>query len=130
MFSKNPYSEDKLILELDSTEYSREVYEPLIRKLGGVWNKTLNGWIFDQRAEPKVNEFIRKQNVIIAEKQNKEYYTKFSEEPKTWNTPSSSNSSGYSHAGIEEAFDVIQELVDRVSDLEKIVEEHSRKLRR
>jgi hypothetical protein len=80
--------------------------------------------------EAKVDEFIRKQNMLLAEKQNKEYYTKFSDEPKTWNTPSSSNSSRRSNSGLDEAFDLIQELIDRVSDLEKIVEEHSRKLRR
>lgn len=130
MFNKNPYSEDKLILELEDPEVVRELYEPLIRKLGGVWNKNLNGWIFEQRLEPKVDEFIRKQNMLLAEKQNKEYYTKFSDEPKTWNTPSSSNSSRRSNSGLDEAFDLIQELIDRVSDLEKIVEEHSRKLRR
>jgi hypothetical protein len=130
MFNKNPYSEDKLLLELENQEVAREVYEPLVRKLGGVWNKTLNGWIFEIRLEPKVDEFIRKQNIILAEKQNKEYYTKFSDEPKIWNTPSSSNSSHRSNSGLDEAFDLIQELIDRVSDLEKIVEEHSRKLRR
>ena len=130
MFNKNSYSEDKLILELEDPEVVRELYEPLIRKLGGVWNKNLNGWIFEQRLEPKVDEFIRKQNMLLAEKQNKEYYTKFSDEPKTWNTPSSSNSSRRSNSGLDEAFDLIQELIDRVSDLEKIVEEHSRKLRR
>jgi hypothetical protein len=84
--------------------------------------------MFDRQHEAQIDEFIKTQNRTIAEKQNKEYFTKFGDEPQTYNTPSSSSSN--SSAGINEAFDLIQELFDRVSDLEKIVEEHGRKIRR
>jgi hypothetical protein len=128
MFRKVKYSESKLLVELDASE-PHEVFEPVVRKLGGVWNKTLNGWMFDAQVEPRVSEFIQSQNRTVAERQNKEYYTKFGEDPGTYNTPSSASSSS-SVGGVNEAFDLIQELFDRVTDLERIVEEHGRKLRR
>lgn len=128
MFNKIQYSDTKVLVELTDHSLNHELYEPVARKIGGVWNKTLNGWMFDSRTEDKIDEFIKKQNRTIAESQNKEYYTKFSEKPDTYNTPSSASSR--SSTGINEAFDLIQELFDRVSDLEKIVEEMSRKQKR
>lgn len=126
MLNKLPYSDQRVIVELDHG-MNHDVYEPLVRKLGGVWNKNLHAWMFDRQKEAQIDEFIKIQNRSIAERQNKEYFTKFGEEPQTYNTPSSASSA--SSAGINEAFDLIQELFDRVSDLEKIVEEHGRKLR-
>jgi hypothetical protein len=128
MLNKLPYSDHRIIVELDHG-CNHEIYEPLARKLGGVWNKTLHGWLFDRELEKKVDEFVKMQNRSIAENQNKEYYTKFGDDPLTHNTPSSSSSSS-STGGLNEAFDLIQELFDRVSDLEKIVEEYGRKLRK
>jgi hypothetical protein len=128
MFNKIQYSDTKVLVELTDHSLNHELYEPIARKIGGVWNKTLNGWMFDTRSEDKIDDFIKKQNRTIAESQNKEYYTKFSEKPDTYNTPSSSSSR--SSTGINEAFDLIQELFDRVSDLEKIVEEMARKQKR
>lgn len=127
MFNKIKYSETKLLVELTDHSLNHELYEPIARKIGGVWNRSLNGWMFDVRLEDKIDEFIKKQNRTIAESQNKEYYTKFSEKPDTYNTPSSSSST--SSAGINEAFDLIQELFDRVSDLEKVVEDLVRKVK-
>jgi len=127
MFNKVKYSDTKFLLELDANG-NHEVYEPLVRKMGGVWNKTLNGWMFDTAVEDRCDDFVKSQNRTLAERQNKEYYTKFSEQPGSYNTPSSTTSS--SAAGLNEAFDLIQELFDRVTDLEKIVEEHGRKIRR
>lgn len=125
MFNKIQYSENKLLVELTDHSLNHEIYEPIVRKIGGVWNKTLNGWLFDTKMEDKINDFIKKQNKSFAESQNKEYYTKFSEKPDTFRTPSSASSR--SSAGVNEAFDLIQELFDRVSDLEKTVEELARK---
>jgi hypothetical protein len=126
MFNKIQYSENKLLVEITDHSINHEIYEPVVRKIGGVWNKTLNGWLFDTKSDTKVDEFIKKQNKSIAESQNKEYYTKFSEKPDTYRTPSSASSR--SSAGMNEAFDLIQELFDRVSDLEKTVEDLVRKL--
>jgi hypothetical protein len=84
--------------------------------------------MFERSREAQIDDFVKTQNRTLAETQNKEYYTKFGEDPDTYNTPSSSSSA--SSAGINEAFDLIQELFDRVSDLEKIVEDHGRKLRK
>ena len=128
MFNKIQYSDTKLLVELTDHSLNHEVYEPIVRKIGGVWNKTLHGWMFDAQHSEKIEDFIKKQNRTIAESQNKEYYTKFSEKPDTYNTPSSMSSR--SSTGINEAFDLIQELFDRVSDLEKIVEDLSRRQRR
>jgi hypothetical protein len=127
MLSKLPHNDQRIIVELDHG-MNHEVYEPLVRKLGGVWNKNLHGWLFERSRESQVDEFVKSQNRTLAETQNKEYYTKFGEDPDSYNTPSSSSSA--SSAGINEAFDLIQELFDRVSDLEKIVEDHGRKLRK
>ena len=129
MFKKSVYNNDKILLELGgSNAHPKDVYEPVIRKLGGVWNRSLNGWIFGSTDSVKVDQFIEKNNINFAETENKEYYTKFSEEPTTYNTPSSRASSNLSTSGINEAFDLIQELFDRVTDLEKIIEEHGRRL--
>jgi hypothetical protein len=127
MLTKLPHSDQRIIVELDHG-MNHEVYEPLVRKLGGVWNKNLHGWMFERSREAQIDDFVKTQNRTLAETQNKEYYTKFGEDPDTYNTPSSSSSA--SSAGINEAFDLIQELFDRVSDLEKIVEDHGRKLRK
>jgi hypothetical protein len=127
MLSKLPHNDQRIIVELDHG-MNHEVYEPLVRKLGGVWNKNLHGWLFERSREEQIDEFVKTQNRTLAETQNKEYYTKFGEDPDSYNTPSSSSST--SSAGINEAFDLIQELFDRVSDLEKIVEDHGRKLRK
>lgn len=126
MLTKLPHNDQRIIVELDHG-MNHEVYEPLVRKLGGVWNKNLHGWMFERSRETQIDEFVKTQNRSLAETQNKEYYTKFGEDPDSYNTPSSSSST--SSAGINEAFDLIQELFDRVSDLEKIVEDHGRKLR-
>lgn len=128
MLNKLPYGDQRILIELDQG-CNHEVYEPLARKLGGMWNKTLHGWLFERQMEKQVDEFVKLQNRTIAETQNKEYYTKFGEDPQTHNTPSSSSSAS-SSGGLNEAFDLIQELFDRVSDLEKIVEEHGRKFRK
>lgn len=127
MLHKLLHNDQRIIVELDQG-INHEVYEPLVRKLGGVWNRNVHGWLFERRLEKEVDEFIMSQNRRIAETQNKEYYVKFGEDPTTYNTPSSTSNS--SAAGINEAFDLIQELFDRVTDLEKIVEEHGRKIRR
>lgn len=125
MLNKLPFSDQRIIVELDHGQ-NPVVYEPLVRKLGGVWNKNLHAWMFSRDQEAQVDDFVRSQNKLLADSQNKEYFTKFSEEPQSYNTPSSSSSA--SSAGINEAFDLIQELFERVSDLEKIVEEHGRKI--
>jgi hypothetical protein len=128
MFHKTVYNDSKILVEMNGSQ-PHEIYEPLVRKMGGVWNKTLNGWMFDSSSEDKLESFITKQNSSFAEGQNKEYYTKFTEEPDTYRTPSSASSgSNLSMSGLNEAFDLIQELFDRVSDMEKILEEHGRKL--
>ena len=127
MLSKLPHNDQRIIVELDHG-MNHEVYEPLVRKLGGVWNKNLHGWLFERSREEQIDEFVKTQNRTLAETQNKEYYTKFGEDPDSYNTPSSSSST--SSAGINEAFDLIHELFDRVSDLEKIIEDHGRKLRK
>lgn len=127
MLNKLPFSDQRVIVELDHGQ-NPVVYEPLVRKLGGVWNKNLHAWMFSREHEDQVDEFVKTQNKLLADSQNKEYFTKFSEEPQSYNTPSSSSS--VSSAGINEAFDLIQELFERVSDLEKIVEEHGRKIQR
>lgn len=126
MFSKTSYNDSKLLVQLIGSQ-PHEIYEPIVRKLGGVWNKTLNGWMFDLSKETQVDQFITNNNKIYAEGQNKEFYTDFAKEPDTFNTPSS-RSSNLSTSGINEAFDLIQELFDRLSDIEKIVEEHGRRL--
>jgi len=128
MFQKTVYNDSKILVALNGSQ-PHEIYEPLVRKMGGVWNKSLNGWMFDFSSEDKLDGFISKQNNSFAEDQNKEYYTKFTEEPNTYRTPSSASSgSNLSISGLNEAFDLIQELFDRVSDMEKVLEEHSRKL--
>jgi len=129
MFNKKAYNDSKILLELLNTSNKpRELYEPVIRKLGGVWNKSLNGWLFDIQNQIQIDQFIEKHNIDFAEDQNKEYYTRFVSEPDNFNTPSSRSSSNGSAVGINEAFDLIQELFDRVSDIEKILEEHTKKL--
>ena len=128
MFTTSDYN-SKILLQVNKG--SREIFEPSTRKLGGVWTQQLNGWLFDKSKIDRINDFIVEQNSIDAEEQNKEYYTKFSHEPNNYNTPSSrSNSSGGSENGLHEAFDLIQELFDRVSDLEKITEELGKKIKR
>ena len=126
MFRKKRYCEDKILVEIEKNT-SHDVYEPVIRKIGGVWNCKLNGWLFDIRCDSSIEQFIKTHNSQIAETQNKEYYTKFSEEPGNYNTPSSTTSSS---SGLNEAFELIQELFDRISELEKTVGEISRRLRR
>lgn len=125
MFTTTEYN-SKILLKL--SKGTREVYEPLTRKIGGVWSSSLNGWLFDINSKPKLDDFINEQNSIDAEQQNKEYYTKFSEDPKNHNTPNSSEGDG-ENSGLQEAFDLIHELFDRVSDLEKITEELSKKIK-
>ena len=120
MFSKRHYGDNKIIIELEG-EIVHDVYEPLLRKIGGVWSNNINGWLFDIRNEDKVEYFLKEHNSQIAENQNKEYYTKFSEEPSTYNTPCSSSNS--STSGLNEAFELIQDLFDRIADLEKTVGE-------
>lgn len=130
MFTKSIYnsgSDSSKLLVRIKQDSPHEIYEPIVRKLGGVWNKTLNGWLFETIKEPQIDSFIDKNNNVFAENQNKEYYTKFAEEPSTYNTPSSTTSR-QSNSGINEAFDLIQDLFDRLSDIEKIVEEHGRRL--
>lgn len=126
MFIKTRFNDTKFIVKMTHEE-SHLIYEPVFRKFGGVWNKPADGWLFDFFSEEKVEEYIRKQNKQLAEQQNKEYYTKFSDEPDTYNTPSTNSSNS---TGLNEAFDLIHELFDRVSDLERIVEEHSRKIKK
>lgn len=123
MFTTTEYN-SKILLQL--TKGTREVYEPLTRKIGGVWSTQLNGWLFDKNKEKNIQEFIVEQNSIDAEEQNKEYYNKFVDEPDNYNTPSSSNSSPNE---LQEAYDLIHELFDRVSDLEKITEELTKKIK-
>lgn len=127
MFVSTDYNENKIKLELKPSNNNKPfVYEPVIRKMGGVWNSSLNGWLFEKKLQPQVDDFMDTQNSILAEQLNKEFYTKFGEEPDNYNTPSSTSTS--SDRGMNEAYDLIQELFDRVTDLEKITEEHSRKL--
>jgi len=123
MFTTSEYN-SKILLQL--TKGTREVYEPITRKIGGVWSPQLNGWLFDKNRDKKIQEFIVEQNSIDAEEQNKEYYNKFADEPDNYNTPSSSNSSSNE---LQEAYDLIHELFDRVSDLEKITEELTKKIK-
>jgi hypothetical protein len=125
MFIKKSFGENKFLVELEDS-VSHDVYEPLVRKIGGVWNNGLNGWLFDYRSEERIDHFLKSQNSHIAEKQNKEFYTKFVEEPNTYNTPCSSTSST---SGLNEAFELIQELFDRIADLEKTVGELSKRLK-
>jgi hypothetical protein len=126
MFVCSEYSDHKILLELKNHDSKPVVWEPLIRKIGGVWNTNIGGWLFDKKYSAQIDEFVDTQNSIIGEKLNKEFYLKFGEEPDNYNTPSSTTSS--SNHGMNEAFDLIHELFDRVSDLEKICEEHSRRL--
>lgn len=119
----------KILLQINKG--SKEVFEPPVRKIGGVWVQQLNGWLFEKNSTTKVDDFIIEQNSIDAEEQNKEFYKNFSKEPNSYNTPSSRSSmSNDSVSGLHEAFDLIHELFDRVSDLEKITEELSKKIRR
>lgn len=117
----------KLLLKL--SKGTREVYEPLTRKIGGVWSPSLNGWLFDGSKKNKLDEFVTEQNSIDAENQNKEYYHKFTDDPKNYNTPTSSSEGDNEGSGLQEAFDLIHELFDRVTDLEKIIEELSKKVK-
>ena len=126
MFKKKKYCDDKILVEIDES-ISRDIYEPVARKIGGVWNPKMNGWLFDARSELKIEQFIKSHNTRVAETQNKEYYTKFAEEPSNYNTPSSTTSST---SGLNEAFELIQELFDRITELEKTVGELSRRLRK
>jgi hypothetical protein len=125
MFVSSEYNDHKILLELKNDDPKPIVWEPLIRKIGGVWNTNLGGWLFDKKYLTQLEEFIDTQNSIIGEKINKEFYLKFGEEPDNYNTPSSTTSSNH---GMNEAFDLIHELFDRVTDLETICEEHSRRL--
>lgn len=127
MFVSTDYNENKLKLELKPSNDTKPfVYEPVIRKMGGVWNSSINGWLFEKKLQSQVDDFMDTQNSILAEQLNKEFYTKFGEEPDNYNTPSSTSTS--SDRGMNEAYDLIQELFDRVTDLEKITEEHSKRL--
>lgn len=129
MFLKTKYESDKILVKLSRADEYSEVYEPIMRKLGGMWNRSLSGWIFDDNdRHEKLDEILYKYNSRMAEKENKEYYTKFSEEPDTYNTPSSSSSHN-SASGLNEAFELIQELFDRVIELENQYSEIQKNLR-
>lgn len=127
MFTLQDTNNSRILLKLPKN-LNREVYEPMTRKIGGVWNSSLNAWLFEESKRNKVEEFITEQNTIDAEQQNKEYYKNFTEDPKNYNTPNSSFGSE-EYSSIQEAFDLIHELFDRVSDLEKITEELSKKIK-
>lgn len=127
MFQKIKTDNNKLLVQLLNPEENHEVYEPIMRKLGGMWSRNRGAWIFDQGPHEKLDEVITKYNIRFAEKENKEYYTKFSEEPSTYNTPSSTSSHN-SGSGLNEAFELIQELFDRVSELETTIESLRKKL--
>ena len=131
MFLKTKYDSDKILVKLSKSGDESEIYEPIMRKLGGMWNRSLSGWIFDDNGQEneKLDELLYKYNVRMAEKENKEYYTKFSEEPNTYNTPSSSSSIEDGTSGLNEAFELIQELFDRVIDLEEQVSQLQKSIR-
>lgn len=122
-FQKLKYAENKILLKI--TDDHREIYEPLTRKIGGVWSPNLSGWIFDANEETKINDFLVTQVETEIEEKCYDDYKIFAREPScmgnTPNTTSSANSDYY---------DIIQELVDRVSDLEKVVEDMQKKLQR
>lgn len=123
-FQKLKYAENKILLKL--TEDHREIYEPLTRKIGGVWNSNLSGWIFDATEETRINDFLVTQVETEIEEKSYEDYKIFAREPSCMgNTPNTSSSNGS-----EDYYDIIQELVDRVSDLEHLVEDLHKKIQK
>lgn len=124
-FNKIVFSDDKLLVKL--MDEKREIFEPLTRKLGGVWNNELNGWLFDKKIEMRVDEFLLSQiETEIEENDNYSDYLAFGQTSK-WNgnTPNSSRSEGNN-----DMYDIVQELMERVSELERITEDLSRKLKK
>jgi hypothetical protein len=52
------YNHDKILLECEESE--RFVYEPLVRKLGGLWMGDLSGWLFAKNKELEIKSLILK----------------------------------------------------------------------
>lgn len=56
------YNQDKILLECQESE--RMVYEPLVRRMGGVWMAELSGWLFDKKKELEIQSLILKTDSI------------------------------------------------------------------
>jgi len=126
-FQKTKYRDDKILLKIVND--NREIYEPLTRKIGGVWSFTLNGWLFDMVHESSVNNFITTQVETEIEEKNEENgdYTHYAREPSCFgNTPNTVSS----ESSDSELYNIVQELIDRVSDLEKITQDLNNKLKK
>lgn len=124
MLKKTKHSDSKILVQLinKTNEDIRFIYEPVARKLGGVWNKQLCGWIFDSTMDNSINEFLISQLETEID-ENPQDYSLYTRDPSTYNTPTSESTEN------DDTYGLIQELFDRVSDLEKVTDELCRRLK-